>query len=145
MRASLVFALLLSLPFVVLADPRIEVTDNFCHVPFDATNDDNESFLADCGGVVTVENGVADGYATLRKENVPLRALPVRPATGESSAEIRLNGADIDFTCTLVDSNGTQYQTGEWAVWTLAVQGNHPAMGTATYEVFCFNAAAVAQ
>lgn len=133
----------LALSFPALADPRIEVTDNFCHVPFDPADDDNESFLADCGGVVTVENQVANGFAIVQKTHIPLRALPVRPGEGETKAEIRLSGDDTGFTCTLVDSNGTNYQTTQWSVWTQAIQSSHPAMGDALYEVFCFNAAAV--
>lgn len=139
----ILFVSLTVMSFTVLADPRIEVVGNFCHVPFDPADDDNESFLADCGGVVTVENQVADGFAVVQKTHIPLRALPIRPGEGETKAEIRLSGDDAGFTCTLVDSNGVNYQTTQWSVWTLAVQSPHPAMGDATYEVFCFNAAAV--
>lgn len=128
---------------MVSADPRIEVNDNFCHVPYDEQNDDNESFLAGCNGRVTVTNGVADGIGVVKESWVPVASVPVEINEKKRSGEVRLSGPTTPFTCVLVDSNGTQYETAVWSVRTFVRRHRKSSIGRATYEIFCWDAVQV--
>lgn len=117
---NLLFVLLALIPFALSADARIETADNFCHVPYDVNNADNENYLSDCGSVLHVfANGArAHGQARATRENVTYSLTPFDeedlPSYG--TASFTLNGDELATPCTMVDSNGTNYVTNNWSI-----------------------------
>lgn len=138
-------------PLSLFADARIEVTDNFCHAPWDNGNTDNEAYLSNCGAVLNVTNGIADGYAILVKKHVSVSAIPVsidprdtdEYPTGEAS--VSTSGADSGAACVMVDSNGTNYQAASWDVVTTAERESQRWLATVTYQIECWNGQQAAQ
>lgn len=137
------------------ADPRIEVNANnsFCHAPWDTQNDDKEVFLADCRGIVD-----ADGAGGANGQAIVARRVDRRAVTGIRNGEIELvdigrkfvanvtvSNGNSEFTCTLVESNNTEYTTGRYVVRThyefeKNEKGIARVIGKATYRILCLDA-----
>lgn len=102
------------------ADARIEVTDNFCHAPYDAANADNENYLPGCDGVLYVHanGGRSHGQARVHRESISYGFLPIAYEDMPDSGvfNFRLDGDESATPCTMVDSNGTNYVTNNWSV-----------------------------
>lgn len=147
---SLMTITLALLHVAVLADARIEVLGNFCHAPYDNANVDNEVFLSGCGGHIVVRNGVATGNAVIHKTAVHGHALPadvqVQDVEAYPSGSRRLvtSGEDSGVACAMVDSNGTEYSSGNWSVRIIAQRVAADWQANVTYEVACWSGAPVA-
>ena len=125
------FILILSL-FVMAgtaaADPRMEVTDNFCHFILDPNNTDNEIFLGGCDGKIAVVDGVATGYVRIIEWLPRQEANALVPKGG-----VRFTSGDSDAACALVDSNGTQYNSNKWE------SSIKVSRGKLVYKLYCRN------
>lgn len=128
------------------ADTRIEVMDDFCHVPWDAANTDNESFISGCGGVVRTFGALANGFARVVYEEIPVRILPpdsnpedIDQYPGGNAATVVTdeNSGDI---CVLVDSNNEIYVSQSWTARTRAWRGPNRYLGRVEYYIECWNA-----
>ena len=133
MRKLALLALLA--PLAVYADPRMVVDGNYCHMLHDNQDDDNETFVADCAPNISVQGGVANGYAL--KEFRPLLRRTDSDGVYLSKTE-RYEAiiTDYDFqdeVCTMVDSNGTQYKARDWETG-IDVRG-----GSVVYWIVCRN------
>lgn len=119
------------------ADPRIEVNANntFCHVLHgNVGNADDETFDGACAPFVAA-NGVggADGYGLSERFGVPAAAVahvilygqkvttgrcpPRREKKWKCRTEWVVDVTQDDYpglACTIVDTNGTQYQSNNW-------------------------------
>ncbi len=132
----------------VSADHRMETVGEFCHIPVDAVDTNNEKFIGGCENHITPVNGVATGYASGVMEHVYWQAAI---ATLDIAAVSNAWNAQKDYVlrvpceqgnvCNMVDSNGTTYRTSEcWSQLTL------PPMRAwytdVRYELYCFGGAA---
>lgn len=92
-----------------LADPRMEILDDFCHYILDPDNTDNEIFLGGCGARIRTVNGKAQGYGLVEAEmaNAEISTLKLK--------NLYLTSDDSDTPCTMVDSNSTEYQSDDWS------------------------------
>ena len=100
---------LILLPLVIGADPRMEINDNFCHYMHDNINDDNESFVSDCGPIISItdDTASANGYGYVRK------IVPRETINHED--KVRLSNETFpDQKCAMVESNGTTYTSDTW-------------------------------
>jgi hypothetical protein len=131
----------------VSADPRMETNKNFCHFILDATNTDNEVFMAGCDSVITVDekvaevgniqmssnilcNYVASGYGKVEKV-IPLAIAPLPPGN------TLVFTSDMSETpCTMVESNGRAYKSYNWKS-TIKVQRKNTNYVTVQYELTC--------
>ena len=131
---------------IAYADPRMETTDNFCHFIHNNINADDESFVADCGSVISVNDpdGVAQGFALVTIKNVPLDFDEI---TAELSHKRRGRKIVItnetfqgDLDCAMVDSNGTQYNSRNWVnTISFRKKSRHSRTGTLTYRLRCID------
>ena len=151
-------ALLMIVPFVSLADMRMEVNANntFCHAitpeGFANGNDDNEVFLGGCEPSVRQNtNGNGDGDYIHVKEyfgDLPFNgpAQYVQPGNGKGKAKglqkkaayvYTMTGAQSGEACTMVDSNNTTYVTNDWNLEYVVDSKKK----TITYKLACRNGA----
>lgn len=103
---------IMSLTFVIKADadPRMEINDNFCHFIKDPNNTDNEIFIGGCDAKISVTDEVASGYVRIVEW------------MSKREAKVLLDGKkryiftnnDSDSPCTMVESNGTEYNSNNW-------------------------------
>jgi hypothetical protein len=145
MKKLFVFVLVVFLPVVVWADPRMETADNFCHFIHNNTNADDESFVADCGSQISVNDttGVAQGFAYVVRDHVPVGFDEVTTLfrRGRNKSGVVITSEDYpDVACALVDSNGTQYNSNNWVnrISFKARRGRH--VGTVVYQLHCIDA-----
>lgn len=140
--------LMLLVPFYVYADPRMETNDNFCHFVHNNVDDDDETFAAGCDSVISVEQGSANGHGRVVKQ-LPVGFLNFDVPVSES------NLTAPQYTCTMVESNGTAYASNEWVSTITATpkydyrhrkssrKWHREVVGyTVVYEVTCKNGAA---
>ena len=111
---------------IVYADPRMETNDDFCHFIFDADNGDNETFVAGCGSQIMVKDGVAYGYA--RVSQLFGKFKPFHP-----KKNIYITSDQSNQVCTMVESNGTVYESNEWKTMT-RIRGRK-----VVHEIICRN------
>ena len=122
----------------------METTDNFCHFIHNNTNADDESFIADCGSHISVNDttGVAQGYAYVVRERLPVGFDEMTTLLGKGNkTQVVITSADYsDVPCALVDSNGTQYNSTTWVnrIFFKAKKGRH--FGTVVYQLHCIDA-----
>lgn len=97
---------------IASADPRMEINDNFCHMILDATNTDNEIFVAGCNAQIVADgNGGATGYVMIT------RWMPREEAQamlGEDDQQLSFTSDGSDAPCRMVESNGTTYESNDW-------------------------------
>ena len=60
------------------ADPRMEISDNFCHCILDPIDTDNEVFVADCNPYIIVEKSVKE-IVEEKKVRAEVVGMPVMP------------------------------------------------------------------
>lgn len=146
----LTFIFLVSLSTALLADARIEVLGDFCHAPYENANVDNEVFLSGCGGYLVVRNGIATGNAVIHKRAVHMHALPEDVRVHDTEAypsgkrTLRTSGEDSGTACAMVDSNGTEYSSGNWNVRIIAQRVAVDWQADVTYEITCWSGVPVA-
>ena len=131
----------------ISADPRMETNRNFCHFILDATNTDNEVFMAGCDSVITVEenvaeigavqmsssvlcNYVASGYGKVEKV-IPLAITPLPPGN-----TLTFTSDTSGTPCTMVESNGRAYKSYNWKS-TIRVLRKNANYVTVQYELIC--------
>jgi hypothetical protein len=149
-RLMSIIVLLVPLLFLItnaaFADPRMETNNNFCHFILDTLNTDNEVFVAGCDPVITVveiipeegatetqceENYTASGYALVKKV-MPAEGAPVSPGN-----RLVFTSDDSDAPCTMVESNGTAYQTQTWISVITVGEANTRGLVKVQFELFC--------
>ncbi len=128
MKCLILILSLMVMAGTATADPRMEVTDNFCHFILDPDNTDNEIFLGGCDGKIAVVEGVATGYVRIVEWMPRQEASALVPKGG-----VRFTSDDSDAACALVDSNGTQYDSNDW-VSKISVN-----RGKLVYKLYCRN------
>lgn len=143
MRIFFVFMLIVFLPAMVWADPRMETADNFCHFIHNNTNSDDESFIADCGSQISVNDttGVAQGYAYVVRDHVPVGFDEVTTLLSRGrKTEVVITSVDYpDVPCALVDSNGTQYSSTKWVNRIVFKAKSGKRFGTVVYQLHCID------
>jgi hypothetical protein len=131
--------------FPALADPRMEINDNFCHFILNPLETDNEVFVANCRAEITTivplpatrenqvacENYVASGYGQVIKM-LPQQAIALKP--GET---LRFTNADSETPCTMVESNGRAYTSRNWESIIKVESGKPKGFVRVTYRLFC--------
>jgi hypothetical protein len=146
MQKIFVCLLVLLLPAIVWADPRMETTDNFCHFIHNTTNADDESFIADCGSQISVNDttGVAQGYAYVVRNHVPVGFDEVTTLFSQGrKAEVVITSEDFQgLACALVDSNETQYNSTKWINRIFFKANRGRRFGTVVYQLHCIDARA---
>lgn len=122
------------------ADPRIEVNANntFCHIlNGNPANDDDETFDGGCNPFIAVDdtggNSTA-GYGKSEQSYIPASVVPhvfqygVRERYKGNRYRWRAQLTDADMpgeTCTLVDSNNTQYDATTWKTVVMWHENGH--------------------
>lgn len=143
---SFLFLVLCTVSLALFADARIETADDFCHAPYDGANADNENYLANCGGVLYVHAGGtrAHGQSKVAKDSVSYGLLPVSYEEMPDSGifNFRLDGDELLTPCTMVDSNGTNYVTDNWAVRINVTRSTNIWRAGVVYIVECWGGVA---
>lgn len=153
------------------ADPRMETVGDFCHSIHDNENDDNETFLADCGSQISVLQGdvqgqaTAQGFAKVVIEGVPVDFDEVTMKLSGLISDVAKDAASIagkkrplmrsivitnetfpDLDCTMVDSNATEYTSQNWVSRiTFKRQHRWSDIGTLIYQLRCIDGKEVAE
>jgi hypothetical protein len=83
-------------------------------------------FVADCGPVISVRDGVADGYARVTKK-VARGMMDSTAISSNATAE-----------CVMVESNGTEYRTTRWMTRVRVIQG-WGFHAYAVFELYCYD------
>ncbi len=150
MKHLSVILVLFALSFGVFADARIEVTDNFCHAPWDETNVDNEFYISGCQGVINVTNGAARGWANVKHTQVSASMVPavIDPRDTDEyptgRAGVSVSGATTGATCVMVDSNGTTYVSNTWDVVNTAKREQERWLVAVEHRIECYGGVAQA-
>lgn len=136
-------AVLCLVPVLAMADARVHLDTQACHVPWDV-NTDNEAKFSSCDASLNERAGVVTAWANERRFDVPSWAVPVVPINrGKgnkivcASAEVRNIGA-----CSVTDDDGNAYSTGIWrAVTKVCTQKKQVGFGfDVSYQVVCSKA-----
>ena len=143
MKKCCALLLIVLLPTIVWADPRMETRGNFCHFIHNIDNSDDESFIADCGSQISVNDtrGVAHGFAYVERKRVPvfLDEIAMQLEQGDKAAVVITSQDFKGLACTLVDSNGVVYESDSW-VNQIFYQAKGKRFGKVVYQLHCFNA-----
>lgn len=95
----------------VSADPRMEINDNFAHMILDPVNTDDEIFISGADSFIRADGaGNADGFF---KKQMRLDRNKILRLFGEEKV-IRFTDEDSATPCTMVESNGTEYESNNW-------------------------------
>lgn len=144
---KLLAVLAVTVPFYAVADPRMEINDNFCHFVHNNVDADDETFAAGCNATISVQQGSANGYGKVVRL-VPLGYLNFDTPVIESDATAP------QYTCTMVESNGIAYTSNEWEStiktrpsyrWQFDINRNKERIINGyhvTYELICKNGVA---
>ena len=151
--------------FTASADPRMEISDNFCHCILDPIDTDNEVFIADCQPFVTVEKSPennmepeenveseentedekyleneihCDGYTAKGYAKVARRAPEVAAPLLAGQARI-ITSEDSKTPCVMVDSNGREYKSRNWVSSIKVSRPNKNGLVWVVYELICLD------
>ena len=95
----------------VQADPQINFDEQYCHVPQNTQNSDDEYFLVTCGDVRIDDDGLAQGAGERRRAR--LADIPVYFGHTYRIGSTENHPVYIDAPCTMT-VNGTAYTTQDW-------------------------------
>jgi hypothetical protein len=152
-------AILFIVALTASADPRMEITDNFCHSILDPIDTDNEVFIAQCQAVITVgkktenDNGpqeipetgetnedkiYCDGYTAKGYFKVH-RKISELAAPIPAGQKIIFTSDDSETACYMVESNGREYRSRDWVSSIRVSRPNKRGMVWVVYELICLN------
>ncbi len=162
-RISVFIILFISMFFfnaiTALADPRMEINDNFCHCILDPIDTDNEVFIAACNSSITVaktvekkietdqnmqteedlENEIyCDGYSANGSARVARKAPEVAAPLAAGEERI-LTSDDSETACVMVDSNGREYRSRNWVSSIKVSRANKKGVVWVVYELICLD------
>ena len=133
--------LLMSVVCSVYADARIESRDNFCHVPRNEANVDDESFVAGCDGDLSVTGNRVKGESIVTRIRhgymFPEDMLPGEDTPGGVKSTIVI-GQNTGTNCVMVDTNNTEYQGGSWVAEHRIERTKKAGEFLVTYRLSCF-------
>ena len=135
MKSIVVLIILVTFVGFAYADPRMETTDNFCHMILDPQNTDNEIFVSGCDSQIVTDNGVATGYFRT------IRWMPREEAKalfGDRQRRLSFTSDESNTNCAMVDSNGTEYASGDWDSQ-IILRMPWRRMNKVVYKLYCRN------
>lgn len=134
-----IWLLLLMMPLLVLADARVYVDSDSCHVPYVGEDTDNEAKLARCGTGIHQDGAVQYYFATAKRRWLSAAQVPLAYAEyvdGYYMAHTN-NLAAGGEVCELRDDDGNAYVGRTWSTTILVRRVDGPGGFEAEYHIRC--------